>query len=520
MTFRETIRNKLATTTLTYDFEDLDYPAVGVGINNLLVTLGALVGSGEAYTFGRSVADGSIKLQKMINQDSCTKTKYIIGGYSQGAIVVSRTLPKLSSDKILYAATFGDPKIYLPEGKGPAPAACRGENLSDYRMYVPDCQTYHGMLGGYVPYEPENFSGKVGTWCNSHDFFCSPYLNMAKHSAYVSDNLYEDASRVIFDKICKYFGIESKISSPHDTAIMIDSTASMSALIDQFKDEAMRLAQETLASGGRVALYDYRDLFDPYVPVKHCDFATCDLKTFKRELEAITTNGGGDISESLLSAAFKVMNELEWKFGATKSMIILTDSDYLSPDRDGTTFDQVVRLSRAIDPVNFYIVTRGSQERFYQQLASETDGKVVTDFDQLNLLTDYIMERYDSLPRVEEGEPLTRPELMIESVKQIDNTAKIIFRSDAPKTLVALNDAVLGVTDQNEITLTDLDLRIQNKVILVPMNDEMRGEPVEVEINGGVDYLDALDIIGDARQDLTQGLSLPELPKAPNAGKC
>ena len=88
----------------------------------------------------------------MVNSASCPGTKYVVGGYSQGAMVVSKALGSLNADRIIYAATFGDPKIYLPEGKGILPAACRGENLSDYRMYVPDCQAYKGLLGAYVPY--------------------------------------------------------------------------------------------------------------------------------------------------------------------------------------------------------------------------------------------------------------------------------------------------------------------------------------------------------------------------------
>ena len=533
--FRDTIQTKLATTNLTYETIDLDYPAVGVGLDNFLVTLGALIGGGEAYTFGNSVAQGSNSLIDMINNDACSNTKYLIGGYSQGAIVISKSLPKLNSDKILYAATFGDPKIYLPEGKGPMPDACRNQNLSDYRMYVPDCQTYHGMLGGYVPYEPSDFIGKLGTWCNKHDFFCSPFLNMNKHSAYVADNLYEDASRVMFDKVLKNFSIDSKVSSPHDTAIVIDSSASMESMIDDFKKEALRLARETFESGGRVALYDYRDLKDPYEPVEHCDFNTCTMEIFEQEISKITVNGGGDMPESLLSTSLHVMNHLNWQFGATKSLVVLTDANFLSPDRDGSTFDQVVNLSRTIDPVNFYIITSPNVERYYTELAKQTDGKVVTNFDELSLLTDYIIERYDSLPRVELDEPVALPSLKISSTEKVDDTSvRIKFQTTGIKTLVALNDAILGITDQTEIIINELKPSIENSLILVPMNDVSRGESVTVELNDGVDYSEALGsgLYGDyeathenslpssnAQIDKQQNISQPVLLKAPNTGK-
>ncbi len=498
--FKNSIKNKLETTDLSYEFIDLDYPAVGVGVDNLEVTLGAYFGSGDSYEFGESVNMGVKNLVSLVNNSSCLNTKYILGGYSQGAMVVSKALENLKPEKLIYVATFGDPKIYLPEGKGLMPAACRGEDLSDYRMYVPDCQAYKGLLGAYIPYEPENLVGKVGTWCNKRDIFCSSKYNMNNHLAYVSDELYFDASKVIFDKITKAFGIENHISSPHDTAILIDSTGSMQSMIDKYKAEALRLAKETLDAGGRVALYDYRDLGDPYEPVKHCDFDDCTLEIFQAELGEIEVNNGGDTPESLLSASLHVMTDLEWKYGSTKSLVVLTDANFLSPDRDGVTFDEVVALSKRIDPVNFYIITNASYGDYYERLAEETDGKVVTNFDELSLLTDYIMERYDSLPRVEEEPTEDLPTLEIMEVAEISETEiQIKFRSSSGRAIVVLNDEILGVTELEEMTIGELNNEIDNQIILTPITDDLRGEGV------------AIDIVNKT--------STLIIPKAPNTGK-
>lgn len=520
--FRDALRSKLATTALSYDFINLTYPAVGVGADNIWVTLGALFGGGEAYTFGRSVATGSQNLINMVNSDACPHTKYVIGGYSQGAIVISKSLPSLNSDRVLYAATFGDPKLYLPEGKGPYPDACRNQNLSDYRRYVPDCQTYQGLLGGYQPYEPAAYAGKLGTWCNKHDFFCSPFRNMSKHTSYVADNLYEDASRVIFAKINQYFELGSKVSSPHDTAIVIDSTGSMHNLIDRYKSEALRLARETLDAGGRVALYDYRDLKDPYEPVERCNFLTCDYANFEQGLADIELGGGGDNNESLLSAAYHIMDKLEWKFGSTKSLVVLTDSGFHSPDRDRVTFDQVVALSRQIDPVNFYIITTPQVKGYYTKLAAQTDGQVVTNLDELSLLTDHILSRYDSLPRVEESAPVSLPHLEItEQVKLSDTSSRIRFETDGTETLVVLNDMILGITRVNEITITDLDPGLANNLTLVPLTAELRGEAVSALLNNGSDYAAVEYPAEDPASESTiiSTSDLLNLPKAPNTGK-
>ena len=517
LAYKDSIEEKLQTTTLKYEFIDLDYPAVSIG--DIEVLLGAYFGAGDAYEFGESVKSGVKKLDMMVNSNSCPRTKYVLGGYSQGAMIVSGALGSLNADKLIYAATFGDPKIYLPEGKGLTPAACKGENLSDYRMYVPDCQAFKGMLGAYVPYEPVTFSGKVGTWCNKRDVMCSSkhwdfVAGVSDHTAYVSDDLYEDASRVIFDKICKAFGIDNTISSPHDTAILIDSSGSMADMIEKYKAEALRLAEETLVSGGRVALYDYRDLDDPYNPVQHCDFNTCTMDLFRTELDEIQTENGGDTPESLLSASFHVMKDLKWKQGSTKSLVVLTDADFLSPDRDGMSFDEVVTLSKQIDPVNFYIITDAAYGDSYKELASATGGRVVTNFNELSLLTDFIMERFDSLPRAEEEPAIELPALTIEETSFNANEAKVKFRSDGTQTVVALNDAILGVTSEMNFTISGLRSDIENRLALIPLKGNLRGEPVEVLLNQADNGRDMPE-----ESIITLENSIIIMPKVPNTGK-
>ena len=497
--FQNTIEQKLMTTSLSYEFIDLDYTAIGIGFKKLDVTLGAYVGGGEMYDFGDSVNDGVNKLQEMVNSSSCRNTKYVLGGYSQGAIVVSKALSGLNPDRIIYAATFGDPKIYLPEGEGLIPAACSGKNLSDYRMYVPDCQAYKGLLGAFVPYEPESLIGKVGTWCNKTDVFCSSYLGVSDHLKYDSDGLFEDASKVIYDKVTKYFGIENRLTSPHDTVIMLDSTGSMSGMIEEYKAEALRLAILTLESGGRVALYDYRDLDDPYSPVEHCNFDTCTIEVIQQKLEAIEADGGGDTNESLLSASFSAMKSLKWKFGATKSVVVLTDAPFLLPDRDGITLDEVVRLSKEIDPVNFYIITNEELTSEYSELAKKTDGMLITNFNEINLLTDFIMERYDSLPRVEEDYIIELPTLEITNVTELsDSEIKIEFTNKGDRAIVIINDEIMGVTDLDEIIIGDLDSKSTTEITLVSITDTLRGNGVSTIINNESDIL---------------------IPKAPNTGQ-
>ena len=489
--FKERIIEKLPGTGISYEFLDLDYPAIGVGVDNFSVAIGAFFSAGEAYDFGESVDVGVRELTKIVNY-GCARTKYVIGGYSQGAMVISKALGSLNADKIIYAATFGDPKIYLPEGFGLVPAACAGRNLSNYRAYVPDCRAYEGLLGGYRPYQPERFIDKLGTWCNKYDIFCSSYYSIKSHTSYVADDLYEDASRVIASKVAAAFEIQNEYSSPHDTAILIDSTDSMGWMIERFRAEALRLANETFATGGRVALYDYRDIGDPYEPVARCTFETCTAENFMDVLDSIVLEGGGDIPESMLSASVKAMNELSWRRGATKSLVVLTDAMFLSPDRDGTTMQDVIELSRRIDPVNIYIITDETMVEMYSEiseLADATGGAVVTDFGNLSLLTDQIMKRYDTLPQVD-LEPVSGLGSAGEAVPTIENVlvyengneVEIKFENTGTSALVILNDAILGMVEGSSVKVGDLDRGIINELVLVPMNETQRGERVAIKI--------------------------------------
>lgn len=519
------LESKLAGTEIGYEFEDLDYPAVGIG--NVLTMLGALFGGGEVYKFGRSVNTGVERLVAEVN-GACRDTKYVVAGYSQGAMVVSKALRQLDSERVIYAATFGDPKIYLPEGAGAMPIACQGLGLSDYRMYVPDCRAFIGKLGTYLPYRPEGFVGKLGTWCNRMDIFCSSYLSVASHTAYVADNLYEDAARVMIDKITEAFGVENTYVSPHQTAILVDSTGSMDKLIEQYKVEALRLAKETLASGGEVAFYDYRDYKGSNALTKRCDFG-CTLEEFEGELAKVEAADGGDTLESTLGAAFTVMNELDWRLGATKSLVILTDAGYHEPDFDSrrTTLTDVVQLSRQIDPVNIYVVTTPVMASTYAELTGATGGRVVTTLDDLTILTDEIMRRYDSLPRVEEwlddGEEL--PWVEVSSVAQVAaDRATVRFRSSHGRVMVALNDVLLGVVEGGEFTITDLDLGVENVLTLVPISETRSGAPVNValeasswvEDNGGLGGAMAEDGGAEGGES---GRASAVVPRAPNTGR-
>lgn len=383
---------------LKYHFYDLGssthgghrYPAVA--IDDTKVLLGSYVSAGKAFEFGRSVEEGIAEIKSYISEitAACPSTKFVLAGYSQGGMVVSKALPELDSNKIIYAATFGDPKLYLPEGFGFFPPACQNLYFSNYRQHVPDCRTNQGILKALKPYQSSAYIDKIGAWCNEADFMCGSYFNVTDlsnlslsasntllktHLAYSSDGSFNSASKVILGAIKKSIQPAPLKSSSHDAVILIDSTGSMQGFSEYFKDRAIQLAQSIIKQGGRVSLYDYRDLIEDYHPQRLCDLG-CSLADFRQKIDALEFDGGEDSEESLLSALKTVMNDTPWRKTALKSVIAITDDGFHSPDRDGTSLKDIVNLSLKIDPVSIYPVVPTELQLQYQELATMTGGKV------------------------------------------------------------------------------------------------------------------------------------------------
>lgn len=395
----------------TGKYDEASYPATAIGLSSFdtfLTTLSAII-PGEKYgAFNNSVNLGVTELLGRIKSvsSSCPNTKFVLGGYSQGAIVVDRALGKLNEQNIIFAATFGDPNLYLPEGEGINPPACRNEKFSDYRIYAPNCRASEGLLGPRKPYVPKNFTGKVGLFCNKNDIVCTKKLDESNpikdHISYTSDGIYNRAAKYILQKIAENYPEKIKnvetVAPLHakDTAFLIDTTGSMDKHIKEYREEALKLAKNTLENGGRIALYEYRDLKadgKDFVPKELCDFS-CTYEKFSDSLNKIKPNGGGDTPESALSASLGTMNKLGWQKGATKSIVLLTDAPFHNPDLDGTTLEILVRRSLEIDPVNFYIITTPDSAKSYSKLAEKTGGRVFKlGTDDIEISTTTILSR-------------------------------------------------------------------------------------------------------------------------------
>lgn len=169
---------------LSYRIDDLNYPAVTV--TNLVNLVGAYVSAGTSYNFGNSVKAG---VSRLINEyrkimASCPETRFVLGGYSQGAMVVGKAVKRMKAENVIYIGLFGDPELSLPEGEGIIPQACISGARSKYRVFAPNCFTASGVFGQRDPYEYGDLMGKYGLWCNAHDYVCGSTWRMTDMSGH------------------------------------------------------------------------------------------------------------------------------------------------------------------------------------------------------------------------------------------------------------------------------------------------------------------------------------------------
>lgn len=159
------------------------YPALPVGPSHLPRTFWADWNNGESGSYSWSVDEGVEELVAYVGNryinGPCKESRVIFGGISQGANVLDRAMWRLIKNdstgfrfRIDYVSTYGDPKLWIPEGEGDRPAACSRKARSVWFSGVNDlpCWVHSGSLGPAQPYSP--FGVKTGMWCRKKDFVC------------------------------------------------------------------------------------------------------------------------------------------------------------------------------------------------------------------------------------------------------------------------------------------------------------------------------------------------------------
>ena len=88
-----------------------------------------------------------------------------------------------------------------------------------------------------------------------------------------------------------------------------------------------------------------------------------------------------------------------------------------------------------------------------------------------------------------------KPYLSIKKQTKNSNSITLEYETNGDQTLIIINDQVQGFTNQKTITINNLNYTVQNKVILVPLKGDIRGDGVEIILDNVI------------------------IPKAPNTGQ-
>lgn len=395
----------------TQFYSNHKYPAVDITWGSLPNTtgVGAKLSAGKAFQYGKSVSEGTLELLGYLTErhSQCPETRFILGGYSQGAQVVGQRLSLIPSsirNNIDFVALFGDPKLYLPEGEGLNPPACRGENLSQWRRTIGDCNTDNGSLGSRNPYLPEDMKSKTGLWCNEDDYICGTSKNAlvnAGHGQY--RNLHGAIDRSIQEIIIRLrgslpsylaqylhddqeigvgAGVDENIPNtpttpkqmrdPLDVAIIVEAPINLQTML-----ETSTFASKVIAQGGRIALASYR-ANEP--SVLHSNFQPS-MSGFSEHLQTLYGSSTTE-PKNLLSSLTSTFNAASWQPGAQKAAVVVAGASFPISNPDGSTIKTVADLALKIDPVNIYPIlpknTSPTIKQSYAQLAEHTSGKVTS----------------------------------------------------------------------------------------------------------------------------------------------
>ncbi|MCU1550705.1 MAG: hypothetical protein JWR36_1265 [Glaciihabitans sp.] len=338
------------------------------------LTTGAMAALHAGGPYALSVAAGATDATAVVKriktiESTCSSTKFILVGYSQGAQAIGEAIEKLTPSErttIVATALFGDPRF----------------NAKDVAADRSNFQTDHYGAIGVRGIWSSLISSPVLSYCHTYDPFCNgdvatfipgTYVHDFRHLAAVSLVTGDPTSqhtnystkgdtRDAANHIAALLNFGTKVvpTAPTDIVFVIDSTSSMRNEIDSVASNVVQLADTIAATSTdfRFALVDYKD--DPdndssYQSRVDVPF-TKDTAQFTAGVKSIRVAGGGDESESMYSGIMTAF-ALPWREGVKKTVVIIGDAPGKDPEPvTGYTLDDVTKKAFAIDPAQVYSV--------------------------------------------------------------------------------------------------------------------------------------------------------------------
>lgn len=179
-----------------------------------------------------------------------------------------------------------------------------------------------------------------------------------------------------------------------DVVFVIDTTGSMSGAISGVKNNVVKFAEalvEDYNVDANFALVEFRDItVDGKDSTKlHKSISSnwfTNVESYKTEVNKLTVGGGGDAPETPIDGLETARN-LDWRNGAMKFVILVTDAGYKNDNNFGITdMDEMVELL-ANDGIITSVIAASSSA--YNNMTEETGGiygYIYGDFSTLLLL--------------------------------------------------------------------------------------------------------------------------------------
>ena len=301
---------------------------------------------------------------------ACPAMKLVVMGYSQGAQAAGDDLatePSSITDHVAQFVMFGDPRF--------------NPDAISYTYGTFDPRD-HGLAGPRSVSDFSSWSSRVESWCNQNDVVCQGAGKGHSSSQHSQDLYLSNYSTTVANFIRKSVGWAfTKPSFPIDLAFAIDSTGSMASSIDGVKAAASKMASTLSANGAdfRVGLVDYKDTNqgDPYAARVDTAF-TNSVPSFSNGLSTITASGGGDYPEAVYSGLMRAINDLSWRNGVRKAIIVMGDAPGKDPEPvSGFTRSSVLAAAKALDPAEIFPIPIGTDPvGFFQPLADGSGGQL------------------------------------------------------------------------------------------------------------------------------------------------
>ena len=230
-----------------------------------------------------------------------------------------------------------------------------------------------------------------------------------------------------------------------DLAFVVDTTGSMYDDIEKVKNDMENYVDELEATGMdyRVAIIDYRDFpersgYGDYPYNVSLDF-TDDFDTIINGINSLTLGSGGDWEETVCSALIDGVEELSWRSGSGKAVILIGDAPALDPEPyTGYTKEMAVNYLNGKDSAleEWSRSAKASAETLEGfdgtvtvfSIATDSDAEVVSDFEYLaqetggkaytaassSEISDIVEEIIDTIPEVVEEDEQSLWDLIVE----------------------------------------------------------------------------------------------------------